>query len=176
MRLLIERQHDFRGESRDVLRAGLGSASWISVDDTGARHARQNGFCTQVGNDDFTWFGTRTSRSQLNFLDILRAGHTDYVINATAGLHAWTIAFRAPCSAVASAPRACFADHNAWQAHLQELGITDLQVMADPVGVATEGALWGSVIGARLLARHPDPERRRRAIRRRSARAVLGAR
>ena len=100
MRLLIDRQDGFLAESRDVLRAGLQSASWISVDDTGARHAGRNGFCTQIGNtsralrvdDDFTWFGTTGSKSRLNFLGLLRAGrrrrrragHTDYVVNDAA--------------------------------------------------------------------------------------------
>lgn len=84
MRLLIDRQASFLTESRDVLRAGLQTAAWITVDDTGARHAGNNGFCTQIGNDSFTWFGTRSSKSRLNFLDLLRAGHTDYVINDAA--------------------------------------------------------------------------------------------
>ena len=61
MRLLIDRHDGFLAESRDVLRAGLQTASWIRVDDTGARHAGRNGFCTQIGNDSFTWFGTRAS-------------------------------------------------------------------------------------------------------------------
>ena len=39
MRLLIDRQDSFLTESRDVLRAGLQTAAWITVDDTGARHA-----------------------------------------------------------------------------------------------------------------------------------------
>ena len=43
-----------------------------------------NGFCTQIGNDRFTWFGTRSSKSRLNFLDLLRAGHTDFVLNDAA--------------------------------------------------------------------------------------------
>jgi hypothetical protein len=50
-------------ENRDVLQAGLQTAAWVSVDDTGARHAGQNGFCTRIGNDDFAWFATRTSRA-----------------------------------------------------------------------------------------------------------------
>jgi hypothetical protein len=146
MRLLIERQHSFRAESRDVLRAGLESAAWISVDDTGARHARQNGFCTQVGNADFTWFGTRASKSRLNFLDVLRAGHTDYVINDAALDYMRRRALSGPViSHLASASQARFADHAAWQAHLQELGISDLEVTPDPVSIATEGALWGAV-------------------------------
>jgi hypothetical protein len=56
----------------------------VSVDDTGARHAGKNGYCTQIGNDWFTWFGTRSSKSRLNFLELLRAGHTDYVLNDAA--------------------------------------------------------------------------------------------
>jgi hypothetical protein len=46
LRLLIERQDDFLTEARDTLRAGLSSAAWITVDDTGARHKATNGFCT----------------------------------------------------------------------------------------------------------------------------------
>ena len=38
VRLLIEGQDGFLDEARDVLRAGLSSAAWITVDDTGARH------------------------------------------------------------------------------------------------------------------------------------------
>ena len=38
----------------------------------------------QIGNDAFTWFGTRARKSRLNFLDLLRAGHGDDVINAAA--------------------------------------------------------------------------------------------
>lgn len=37
-RLLTEGQESFLAENRDVLRAGLQTSSWISADDTGARH------------------------------------------------------------------------------------------------------------------------------------------
>src|SRR5215212_2388781 len=47
MRLLIEGQQRFLDEARDVLRAGLTQAAWITVDDTGARHKAANGTCTQ---------------------------------------------------------------------------------------------------------------------------------
>ena len=83
-RLLTEKHDVFLDEARDVLRAGLQTSPWISVDDTGARHKVANGFCTQIGNDRFTWFGTRPSKSRLNFLDLLRAGHTDFVLNDAA--------------------------------------------------------------------------------------------
>jgi hypothetical protein len=61
VRLLIEGQDGFLAEARDVLRAGLSSAAWITVDDTGARHKATNGFCTQIGNAHFAWFGTTGS-------------------------------------------------------------------------------------------------------------------
>src|SRR5262245_23732962 len=80
VRLLIEGQDGFLTEARDVLRAGLSSAAWITVDDTGARHKATNGFCTQIGNAHFAWFGTTASKSRINFLELLRAGHDDYVI------------------------------------------------------------------------------------------------
>jgi DNA integrity scanning protein DisA with diadenylate cyclase activity len=50
MRLLIDRQDDFLTEAREVLRAGLETADWITVDDTGARHRGANGVCTQIGS------------------------------------------------------------------------------------------------------------------------------
>ena len=150
-RLLTERQDGFLTENRDVLRAGLQSASWISADDTGARHKAVNGFCTQIGNDRFTWFGTRASKSRLNFLDLLRAGHLDYVLNEAAfaymrsrGLSGVVIA------RLAAAGPTHFADPAAWQVHLDRLGIATrtaagLAVIQDPVTIATEGAQWGSL-------------------------------
>ncbi len=84
VRLLNEKHEDFIAEARDVLRAGLETSPWVSVDDTGARHAAKNGFCTQIGNEWFAWFRTRSSKNRMNFLDLLRAGHTDYVLNDAA--------------------------------------------------------------------------------------------
>jgi hypothetical protein len=84
VRLLNEGQERFLNEANAVLRAGLSSAAWITVDDTGARHKAKNGFCTQIGNAHFTWFGTTSSKNRANFLELLRAGHGDYVINAEA--------------------------------------------------------------------------------------------
>ena len=119
MRLLITGQDGFLDENRDVLRAGMQTASWVSVDDTGARHAGKNGFCTQIGNDDFTWFGTRTSKSRWNFLDLLRAGHTDYVINEAAldYMRGRALAGSA-IHQLAAHQQTRFADQAAWQTHL----------------------------------------------------------
>src|ERR1700683_2199104 len=42
-------------------------------------------------------------------------------------------------------PEKRFTDQKAWLAHLDRLGLTALRVKPDPVRVASEGALWGSV-------------------------------
>jgi hypothetical protein len=146
VRLLIEGQDGFRDEARDVLRAGLSSAAWITVDDTGARHKATNGFCTQIGNAHFAWFGTTASKSRLNFLALLRAGHGDYVINAEALAYMRERALAAHVIArFVEHPDRSFAGQKAWNAHLEKLGIATLKVNPDPVLIATEGALWGSV-------------------------------
>ena len=46
---------------------------------------------------------------------------------------------------LAEHPDKRFADPAAWRAHLERLGITALTVTPDPVQIATEGALWGSI-------------------------------
>jgi len=146
VRLLIEGQDGFLGEARDVLRAGLSSAAWITVDDTGARHKAANGFCTQIGNSHFTWFGTTASKSRLNFLALLRAGYDDYVINAEALAYMRERALAAHLIArLVEHPDRCFANQQAWITHLERLGISALKVNPDPMLIATEGALWGSV-------------------------------
>jgi len=152
MRLLIAGQDGFLDEAREVLRAGLQTAAWITVDDTGARHKRGNDVCTQIGNDRFTWFGTTSSKSRRNFLELLRAGYTDYVINTAALNYLRERALAGPVvRMLAEQPERQFADQAAWLAHLERLGITTLTVTPDPVQIATEGALWGSIRAHGLL-------------------------
>jgi len=155
MRLLIAGQDGFIDEARDVLRAGLANVAGLSVDDTGARHRAANGVCTQIGNDHFAWFGTTGSKSWLNFLDLLRAGHTDYVINAEALA---TMRSRALAGSVvamlAEQAETHFAGLAAWQAHLAQLGIASrtpspalrCKPSRNPCGWPPRvRALWGSV-------------------------------
>ena len=146
MRLLTAGQDAFLDEPRDVLRAGLTSAPWLTVDDTSARHKAQNGYCTHIGNDHFAWFGTTGSKSRHNFLDLLRAGHADYVISAEALAY---MRDRGPSAQVIKLLKdhrdRHFADHPAWQAHLERLGIAAITVTPNPLRVASEGALWGSI-------------------------------
>jgi hypothetical protein len=152
VRLLNEGQGTFLDEAREVLRAGLAAASWISVDDTGARHRHRNGVCTQLGNDHFAAFATTASKSRLNFLEVLRAGHADYVINAEALAYMRQRALAGPVIAsLAEHPERHFPNEAAWLRHLDQLGITALAVTPDPVRIATEGAAWGSVKAHGLL-------------------------
>ncbi len=151
-RLLTDNKDAFVAEAQDVLRAGLETSPWVSVDDTGARHAGKNGFCTQIGNDWFTWFGTRSSKSRLNFLELLRAGHTDYVLNNAA--YAYMRDHDLPemlITHLAARAERHFTTQAAWLAHLDRLAFTALNTTPDPVRVATEGALWGSVQAHRFL-------------------------
>lgn len=151
MRLLIAGHGGFLDEAQDVLRAGLTHAAWVSVDDTGARHKAANGVCTHIGNDHFAWFGSTTSKSRLNFLDLLRAGYTDYVINAEALAYMQSRGLAGPAIAkLAEAPDQHFANDAEWHTHLSRLGIASrpdpgLVAVQDPVRLASEGALWGSV-------------------------------
>jgi len=146
VRLLIAKQDRFLDEAREVLRAGLSSAAWITADDTSARHKAVNGVCTQIGNDRFPWFGTTASKSRRNFLELLRAGHEDYLINAEALAYMRRRALAGPViQRLAEHPDKHFADHAAWQAHLDRLGILALRVSPNPALIATEGALWGSI-------------------------------
>jgi uncharacterized small protein (DUF1192 family) len=146
VRLLIADQRRFLDESRNVLRAGLSSAAWITVDDTGARHKGTNGSCTQIGNDHFAWFGSTAGKSRLNFLELLRAGHTDYVINAEALAYMRDRALAGPViELLANQSARHFPDPAAWAAHLERLGIRGMEGSLGPARVATEGALWGAI-------------------------------
>ncbi len=150
--ILTDANAAFIAEAREVLRAGLVHAGWISVDDTGALHRGGNGFCTQIGDDAFTFFATTGSKSRGNFLELLRAGHGDYVLNDQAFAYMRRRSLAGPVIAKpAGHPTRHFADAAAWTAHLAHLGIAGLTVHPDPVSIATEGALWDSIVAHGFL-------------------------
>ncbi len=151
VRLLTQDKEGFLAEATDVLRAGLETARWITVDDTGARHRGRNGVCTQIGDARFAWFATTRSKSRLNFLTLLRAGHGDYVINDAALGYMRRRGLSGPAIArLAGHDGKRLADEGAWTAVLEDLGIGT--VHPEAVRIATEGALWGSVTDHGLLA------------------------
>ncbi len=152
VRILTDANAAFIAEARDVLRAGLAHADWVSVDDTGARHQGRNGFCTQIGNDAFAFFATTGTKSRSNFLGLLRAGHDDYVLDdqAFAYMRRRNLAGLV-IAKLQEHPARHFVDAVAWTSHLDNLGITELKVHPDPLGIATEGALWGSIMAHGFL-------------------------
>jgi hypothetical protein len=145
--LLTANKDAFHAEKDAILEAGLATARWVTVDDTSARHAGANEYTTHIGNNRFAWFATRPSKSRLNFLDLLRAGDPDYVINATA--LAYLVEHGVPESIVAALLAAgswSFADDAAWQAHLDSFGFGAGQRRR-----VTEAAMVGAIVARGLL-------------------------
>jgi hypothetical protein len=92
------------------------------------------------------WFATTGSKSRRNVLELLRAGHGDYVINAEALASMRGRGLAGPILArLAEHADRAFADRAAWSAQLEALGISALTVNPDPTRIATAGALWGSI-------------------------------
>ena len=151
VRLLTAKLDTFRAEDAAVLKAGLGGA-YVTADDTGARHAGKSGYTTQIGSDTFTVFRTGPSKSRLAFLSRLCGSTAFYVINDAA--LDYMKERQLPPATIDK-----FADHEerifscpeAWERHLQALGLTELKVTPDPVLIATEGALWGAIRHQGLL-------------------------
>ncbi|HEY2758030.1 MAG TPA: transposase [Pseudolabrys sp.] len=146
VRLLTARLETFRTEDEAVLNAGLSGASYVTVDDTGARHAGKNGYTTQIGSDRFTIFRTGPSKSRQAFLSRLCGGATLYVINDAAldymrgrGLPKVVI------DTLADQTEHVFSSVEEWERHLAALGLADIKVAPDPLQIATEGALWGAI-------------------------------
>jgi hypothetical protein len=146
--LLTARKDAFHAEKDAILEAGLATARWVTVDDTGARHAGREETTTHVGDDRFAWFATRPSRSRLGFLELLRADHPEYVLNAAAA--AYMLERGVPetvITALLAHERHSFADEAAWSAHLAALGLG-----AGSRRLVTEAALVGAIVARGLLA------------------------
>ncbi len=141
--LLSQGQDAFFAEKEGILRAGLESAAAITVDDTGARHQGKNGYATHIGNAAFAWFESTGEKSRINFLQLLRAGQTDYWLNETAWSYMQALKLpQAELARLQQHPLRHFPDAESWQAHLANLPITAPR----HVRIATEAALLGSVL------------------------------
>ena len=79
--IIIKNKNRFHDEKDQILSTGLKMSNYIHVDDTGARHDGQNGYCTHIGNEYFAWFKSTDSKSRINFLNLLRCGYTGFVLN-----------------------------------------------------------------------------------------------
>lgn len=142
-RILICDKESFHGEQKEVLKAGLETAEYVHTDDTGARHQGQNGYCTVIGNDLFTYFSSSESKSRDNYLRILRASDQDFVLNEYS--RSYLIARQLPVSTMVKlqfSERSICQTDTQWQTYLQQLGIKS----QSGVKLLTEAALLGSAI------------------------------
>jgi len=141
--IITEGKEDFHAEKEEVLRVGLETSRYIHVDDTGARHQGRNGYCTHMGNERFAYFASTESKSRMNFLELLRAGHEDYVVcNAALAYMKEQGLPKGPLELLTHHPRQRFCDRAEWNATLERLRITKSR----QVRIATEGALLGSAL------------------------------
>jgi hypothetical protein len=141
--ILIEGKQGFHKEKDRILAVGLEVSSYINVDDTGARHNGKNGYCTHIGNESFSWFESTESKSRINFLKLMRAGHSDFVINMDAICYMQANKLpQKPLEAIIINRGMIFANDSQWNDFLDENAI----VKDRHVQIATEGALVGSII------------------------------
>lgn len=140
--ILTEDKDVFHQEKAELLTAGLASARYIQADDTSARHQGKNGYCTQIGNEFFAYFASTDSKSRLNFLEVLRGAHRDYVINEVTLAYWRKYELSAELIASLAAGPTHFVDAAAWNARLHALDMSG----ARRLRITTEGALLGSLI------------------------------
>ncbi|MBD2751220.1 transposase [Microvirga sp. BT688] len=144
VRLLTADLELFEQEDHAILQAGLVSSPYITVDDTGARHARRPGVTTQIGGKRFCVFRTSRSKSRLNFLSLLRAGCDDYVVNEAALDYLRRQPVEAAVIArLAAHPDQVFSSQMEWWQHLLRcsINIFDWPLLQ----TLNEAATWGAI-------------------------------
>jgi len=144
IRFLTQRMEGFHAEDAAVLHAGLVSAPYVTVDDTGARHGNRNFYTTHIGGEHFSAFRTAPSKSRLNFLALLRGNYQDYVLNDAAFIFLEdrqvdpTLLTRLK----SREPRR-FANQVPFLAYLAEMGIDIFD--RDIIRPFAEAGIWGSI-------------------------------
>ena len=140
--LLLEGKERFHAEKDALLSTGLALSAYVTVDDTGTRHQGKNGYVTHIGNEHFAWFKSTLSKSRINFLELLGAGHSDYQINDDS--LAYMKKYGLPQVFIDTLREHELANHpdqDAWHAHLDRLGMHVERHRT----IVTEGALLGSL-------------------------------
>ncbi len=151
VRLLTAKLETIRAEDAAVLKAGL-SGAYVTVDDTGARHAGKSGYATQIGSDRFCVFRTGPSKSRLAFLSRLCGATSLWVINDAALDYMKERDLpQIVIDRFAAHEARIFASSSDWERHLQALTSSRVKVLPDPVLIASEAALWGAIHHQGLL-------------------------
>ena len=116
---------------------------------------------TYIGNEFFAWFESTESKSRVNFLSLLRAGHQDYVLNA--GALAYMAQHKLPQAKLNLLQEGrSFEDKQAWEGYLKSVGISAPRHRL----IATEGALVGSLLARGFPVAMGIASRRCRAVQR----------
>nr|WP_235917041.1 MULTISPECIES: transposase [Brucella] len=144
IRFLTQRLDGFHAEDAAVLHAGLVSAPYVTVDDTGARHANRNFYTTHIGGEHFCAFRTAPSKSRLNFLALLRGNYQDYVLNDAAFtfLEDRQVDPALLARLKTREPR-CFANQVSFLTYLAEHGIDIFD--RDIIRPFAEAGIWGAI-------------------------------
>jgi len=141
--ILIQEKESFFQEKADILSTGLQVSNYIQTDDTKARHAGKNGFCTVIASEFFTWFSSTNSKSRINFLTLLHGDQVEYEINeeALAYINA-NKGMELIAEKLEKHTMKTFDTEWTWVEHLKALNITKpLETR-----IATEGVLFGGLI------------------------------
>lgn len=144
--MLTEGHDAFHAEKDALLPAAREVSSVFHTDDTPARHQGQNAHTHQIGNELFTSFTTTGTKSRLNFLNILRAPFTDYVLREES---LWCLEYHDVSDRIVARLTAALGDEDALvfpheAAWTRQLAAWDVPESA--VKHATEAALIGCLI------------------------------
>jgi hypothetical protein len=133
----------FHSEKVELLEAGITHSDYIHTDDTGARHDGKNGVCTVIGSPLFTYFESTSSKSRINFLEVLRGAYTDYRLTAEALNYGFERGLKDDTQSKLELHEGrVFKTKNSWENFLKKQSIISVK----SVRIATESALLGSVI------------------------------
>ena len=144
--ILTENHEALHAEKDALLPTALQVFTAFSVDDSGAPHQGNYGSCLCICNELFTSFHSSDTKERSKFLDVLRCGHSDYVLNDMAW--AYLKEQEVPAKVLrlfeveGSLVEQTFADALAWNDHLDRLGLDN----AKHRQTLTEAALLGSAI------------------------------
>ena len=152
--LLLENHEVFHEEKDALLPTALQVFTSSSVDDSGAPHNGKYGSCLCLCNEFFTSFHSSNTKERSKFLDVLRCGHRDYVLNDHA--RTYLIQQGLPAKIMRLLPseepaagslervlvEQTFADESTWNQYLDRLGIDSVKHRQ----TLTESALLGSAI------------------------------
>lgn len=140
-KILRDTAEQFKAEKEGVFHAGMRCSSYFQADDTGARHAGKNGFCTVVGSDLFAYYASTASKSRINLLKILQGKNTGFVINESTIEYCKLHNFKEKLlDFVQQNENKIVGTVDEWKIFLEQYGMTDAQKKT-----LTEGAMIGSL-------------------------------